>query len=41
MDGNLVTSPAWPGNTAILKDFLNLLKSIYNCKYSQCESIVI
>ncbi|AGX45316.1 DJ-1/PfpI family protein [Clostridium saccharobutylicum] len=26
VDGNLVTSPAWPGNTAILKDFLNLLK---------------
>ncbi|OOM16663.1 DJ-1/PfpI family protein [Clostridium saccharobutylicum] len=26
VDGNLVTSPAWPGNTAILRDFLNLLK---------------
>lgn len=26
VDGNLVTSPAWPGNTAILKDFLDLLK---------------
>lgn len=26
VDGNLVTSPAWPGNTAILKDFLHLLK---------------
>lgn len=26
VDGNLVTSPAWPGNTAILKDFLYLLK---------------
>lgn len=26
VDGNLVTSPAWPGNTAILKDFLELLK---------------
>jgi len=24
-DGNLVTSPAWLGNTAILKDFINLL----------------
>jgi len=23
--GNLTTSPAWPGNTAILKDFLKLL----------------
>lgn len=26
VDGNLVTSPAWPGNTAVLKDFLYLLK---------------
>ena len=26
VDGNLVTSPAWPGNTAILKDFLYILK---------------
>lgn len=26
IDENLVTSPAWPGNTAILKDFLQLLK---------------
>lgn len=26
VDGNLVTSPAWPGNTAILKDFLDMLK---------------
>lgn len=26
VDGNLVTAPAWPGNTAILKDFLELLK---------------
>lgn len=26
VDGNLVTSPAWPGNTAILRDFLKLLK---------------
>lgn len=26
VDGKLVTSPAWPGNTAILKDFLELLK---------------
>lgn len=25
VDGNLITSPAWPGNTAILKDFLNIL----------------
>lgn len=25
VDGNLITSPAWPGNTAILKDFLNVL----------------
>lgn len=24
-DGNLVTSPAWPGNVAILKDFIKLL----------------
>ena len=24
-DGNLVTSPAWPGNTAILQQFLKLL----------------
>jgi len=26
VDGNLVTSPTWLGNTAILKDFLELLK---------------
>lgn len=26
VDGNIVTSPAWLGNTAILKDFLELLK---------------
>lgn len=25
VDGNLITSPAWPGNTAILKDFLSVL----------------
>nr|WP_319488891.1 DJ-1/PfpI family protein [uncultured Caproiciproducens sp.] len=25
VDGNLVTSPAWPGNTAILKNFIALL----------------
>lgn len=25
IDGNLITSPAWPGNTAILRDFLNIL----------------
>lgn len=25
VDGNLVTSPAWPGHQAILKDFYNLL----------------
>lgn len=25
VDGNLITAPAWPGNTAILKDFLNAL----------------
>ncbi|MNI59347.1 putative cysteine protease YraA [compost metagenome] len=26
VDGNLVTAPAWPGNTAILRDFLKLLE---------------
>ena len=26
IDGNLVTAPAWPGNTAILRDFLKLLE---------------
>ena len=26
VDGNLVTSPAWPGNTAILRDFICLLE---------------
>ena len=26
VDGNLVTSPAWPGNTAILKEFICLLE---------------
>ena len=25
VDGNLVTSPAWPGNTAIIKEFLKVL----------------
>ncbi len=25
VDGNLVTSPAWPGNTAILREFIRLL----------------
>ncbi|MDO5516325.1 MAG: DJ-1/PfpI family protein [Clostridium sp.] len=25
VDGNLVTSPAWPGNIAILKEFIKLL----------------
>ena len=25
VDGNLVTSPAWPGNTAICKEFLKIL----------------
>ena len=25
VDGNLVTSPAWPGNTAILQGFIKLL----------------
>lgn len=25
VDGNLVTSPAWPGNTALLKSFIALL----------------
>ena len=25
VDGNLVTSPAWPGNIAILQDFIKLL----------------
>lgn len=25
VDGNLVTAPAWPGNTAILRDFIGLL----------------
>lgn len=27
VDGNLVTSPAWPGNTAILREFIRLLES--------------
>lgn len=27
VDGNLVTSPAWPGNTAILREFIKLLES--------------
>lgn len=26
VDGNLVTSPAWPGNTAILREFIRLLE---------------
>lgn len=26
VDGNLVTSPAWPGNIAILRDFIRLLE---------------
>lgn len=26
VDGNLITSPAWPGNTTILKEFLKVLK---------------
>lgn len=26
IDGNLVTAPAWPGNTAILRGFLKLLE---------------
>ena len=25
VDGNLITSPAWPGNTAILRDFVKAL----------------
>lgn len=25
VDGNLITSPAWPGNTAILRDFIRIL----------------
>ncbi|MBQ9155574.1 MAG: DJ-1/PfpI family protein [Eubacterium sp.] len=27
VDGNLVTAPAWPGNTAILREFIRLLES--------------
>ena len=27
VDGNLVTSPAWPGNIAILREFIRLLES--------------
>ena len=26
VDGNLVTAPAWPGNTAILREFIKLLE---------------
>ncbi|MDU4750839.1 MAG: DJ-1/PfpI family protein [Clostridium butyricum] len=26
IDNNLVTSPAWPGNTAVLREFLKILK---------------
>jgi protease I len=25
VDGNLITAPAWPGNVAILRDFINAL----------------
>lgn len=27
VDGNLVTAPAWPGNTAILREFIKVLES--------------
>jgi protease I len=27
VDGNLVTSPAWPGNTKWMKEFLKVLGS--------------
>ena len=32
VDGNLVTAPAWPGNTAILRDFIKLL-GVGNCRF--------
>ena len=31
VDGNLVTAPAWPGNTAILRDFIKLLGVTVSC----------
>lgn len=27
VDGNLVTAPAWPGNTAILREFIKILEA--------------
>ncbi|MGX8710052.1 MAG: DJ-1/PfpI family protein [bacterium] len=33
-DANLVTSPAWPGNTAILRDFVGLLGISISCSMS-------
>ena len=29
VDGNLITAPAWPGNTAILKDFIRKMERVF------------